>query len=188
LAGATLENLGLRAPARIYWKHVLSDIELLAQEHDAAQRLLDDVCATWLQLQHFSRVASTGSELADVLLSNGLIDEADEWATVAERYTATDDLHAQVRWYPVRAKIHAQRGELGPARDLAREGARLSELTDDLNRRAKVHCDLAAVLRLTGEDDAARLALSYALSLYERKGNVVAAEALQRLSDDRALV
>jgi tetratricopeptide (TPR) repeat protein len=187
-ARSTLEDLGLQAPARIYWAHVLSEIELLAQEHGAAERLLREICETWNSLQLFSRLASTASELADVLVHTGAIDEAEEWTTVAERYTADDDLHAQVRWYPVRAKIHGLRGELERARDAAQEGARLSKQTDDLNRRAKVHGDLAHVLRLVGDEDAARIAASDAVRLYTEKGNVVAAEALARLADDPALV
>jgi DNA-binding SARP family transcriptional activator len=187
-AKAILESLGLHGPARTYWAQVVSEIELLAQGRTAAEELLRGLCDTWIQLGQHSRLSSTASELADVLVSGGSVDEADEWTTLARTYTAEDDVHAEVRWYPVRAKIHAHRGELSLASDAARQSLRLSEMTDDLNRRAKVSCDVAEVHRLSGRPRDASSALRLAVRLYQRKGNLAAASAVRRLADDHALV
>ena len=51
----------------------------------------------------------------------------------------------------------------------------LAELTDFVNTRADALVDLAQILREAGRLEEASAAVSYALALYEEKGNKVAA-------------
>jgi hypothetical protein len=65
------------------------------------------------------------------------------------------------------------------AERLAREGVELAERTDFVNHSADARVDLAIVLSRLRRTDDAQAALAEALRLYERKGNVVAAERVR---------
>lgn len=77
-------------------------------------------------------------------------------------------------WRQAHAKLLARRGEVEARERLAREAVALAEETDMLNPHAGALGDLAEVLTLAGRDP--RAELEQALSLYERKGNLVSAE------------
>jgi tetratricopeptide (TPR) repeat protein len=79
---------------------------------------------------------------------------------------------SQVLWRTARAKLLARRGELEPAKALAREAVAVAEPTDLLITHADALFDLAEVLALAGRRDAALAALGDASELYERKGNL----------------
>jgi DNA-binding SARP family transcriptional activator len=187
-AQAAFEDLGMRTSVVTYCTPVLSEVELSAGEPREAARLLDELCKHLDRSHQFSRLASAASELAGALTMLGAFDEADRWIAVAESHTAADDLHAQIRLHPVRAKIHAHNGDLVLAEDAARTGVNLAESTDDLNRRARAHLQLGDVLRLAGDARAADSAFHRAIELYEQKGNVVAAEMVRVVAGAGALV
>ena len=172
-AKATLEELGMQAATDTYCLPVLGEIELLAGDPAASEQILRDLCARLERARDFSHLASRASDLAEALLKQGLIDQADEWTLVAERYAAPDDLDAQMLWRPVRAQIHALRGRFDLAEAVAREGVRLTERTDALNRRARAHVALADALLGTGKTNDASTALQRAIELYDEKGNLV---------------
>ena len=187
-ARTTLNDLGLKTLAVTYCAHVLGEIELLAGDPATAERVLRELCDELEHAKDFSQLASRASELAEALVLQGRLEEADEWTRLAERHAAPDDVHAQIRSRPVRARIHALRGALDVAEDLAREGATLSDTTDDLNRRAKAHRDLGEVLRLAGRTADSASAFQRALALFELKGNRPAAAQVRALQSDLALV
>jgi hypothetical protein len=83
----------------------------------------------------------------------------------------------QVSWRRGRARVHARRGEIRAAEQLAREAFAIAEATDFVNDRADALIDLSHVLEASGRCDEAVSAVSGALDLYESKGNVVAAAA-----------
>jgi tetratricopeptide (TPR) repeat protein len=126
--------------------------------------------------------------LADALLVLDAFDEAGEWMAIAERHTAADDLHALVRWYPVRARILARLGELEAAEDAARRGVQMAESTDDLNRLARAEYWLGRVVQLMGRENEAAAALDRAIALFTQKGNLVGASAVRSAIDDHAVV
>jgi hypothetical protein len=71
------------------------------------------------------------------------------------------------------------RGELAQAEAAAREAVLLAERSDDISQRGDALVDLAAVVDRHGKADDALTALRAAIALYERKGNLVAAERAQ---------
>jgi ATP/maltotriose-dependent transcriptional regulator MalT len=81
-----------------------------------------------------------------------------------------------VLWRSVRAKIFARRGELEGAETLGREVVELVANTDFLDLKASTALDLAEVLDAAGKTDEALELVDRARQLYERKGNVVAAQ------------
>ena len=159
-----------------YCAPVLAEIELLAGDATASERILRDLCDELISTKDFSRLSSRASDLADALAAQGLFDEAELWTRTAETHAAADDLNAKMMWPPVRAKTHAHRGELEMAEELARAGVALADMTDDLNRRARAYRELGDVLVAAGLADEAAQCLRQALDLFETKGNVAGAE------------
>jgi tetratricopeptide (TPR) repeat protein len=87
-------------------------------------------------------------------------------------------VRAQARWRRLRAKLLAQAGESERAVELARDAVTLTERCEAPNLQADALVDLAEVL---GRGDEALAALSEALRLYERKGNLASARQTAEL-------
>lgn len=119
--------------------------------------------------------------LADALLKQGKLDEADRYSSVGQELTASDDVMNNAAWRRVRARVLAQRGSLDEALALAREATEILSDTDYLDERGAAWLDLAEVLESCGRADEQKAAIRQAISLYEAKGNLVGrarAEAL----------
>jgi class 3 adenylate cyclase len=186
-ARAVLDDLGLRAAALTSCVGLLADIELLAGDNRAAELLLRDLCEELGRAQSHDELASSASDLAEALLGRGLDAESEEWTIVAERNAAEDDVHAQMMWRSVRAKVLARRGDVAQAVPLAEAAAMLAGSTDWLNGRARVERDLGDVLQLAGRASEAALSYARAAASYEQKGNVVGATLARRLGEGLAL-
>jgi hypothetical protein len=102
------------------------------------------------------------------------------WIETARRCAADSDVDALISLRCVEARALAQRDRLPDALDLARSAVALAETTDAPNRRAHALLDLASVLDACGAHGEADANRSAALTLYEAKENVVAAEAVRR--------
>ena len=119
--------------------------------------------------------------LADALLRQGKLDEADRYSSVGQELSTSDDVMNSAGWRRVRARVLAQRGELDAGLALAREAVSLLDETDFLDEHAAAWLDLAEVLRAAGQPDEAAAGIRQAIGLYEQKGNLVGrarAEAL----------
>ena len=114
------------------------------------------------------------SSLAQALLGLGREEEAEQWLERGRETAPSEERLPQMLWRQVRGKLLARRGELQEGDRLAREAVAIAEETDMLNAHADALIDLAKVLALAGRD--ARAELEQALTLYERKGNLVMAE------------
>jgi class 3 adenylate cyclase/tetratricopeptide (TPR) repeat protein len=154
---------------------VTGPMELLAGDPAAAERELQrglDI------LQPRGADSYQEALIAEALYGQGRVEEAAVHAGTAEAHAPADNVQAQVAWRGVRAKLETERAP-ERARILAGEAVSLAEATDATNLLADALADLALVLHLAGDDDAAEVT-SRALSLYEQKGNVA---AVRRLSD-----
>ena len=187
-ARATYEDLGQPAVAATYCGALLADVELLAGEATAAEDILRQLCAELERTHDYSHLASRASDLAEALYAQERLDEAEAWTRVAESHASEDDLDAQTFWRSVRARVHARRGELTTAEELAQEASRLIRESDGLSRRGRVERDLGEVLRLAGRLNEAADAFNRAVDLFERKGNIVAAAQIRDLQHDLATV
>jgi tetratricopeptide (TPR) repeat protein len=183
-----LDDLELRSAVDTYCIPVLADIELLAGHPEIAESHLRALCDRLEQSENFAHLASRAGDLAEVLVTRGLAEEARSWAEVAERHAAPDDLNAQIVWRRARARAEASLNELGRAEGLSRCALSLAETTDDLNCQAKSYRDLGIVLQHAGRADEAAAAIQRAAALFDRKGNVAAGAQLRALHHDRALV
>ncbi len=187
-AQSTLVDLGHPSAASIYCTTVLGQIALLADEPEAAERIFRNLCSDLEVSRDFNQLASRASDLAEALVRLEELDEANTWTRVAESHAATDDVKAQMMWRPVRAKVLARKGDFASATGLAREGVRLTNTTDGLNRRAEVQRDLGDVLSLAGDEERSVEAFGRAIELFEQKGNAVGARQVRALMDRKALV
>jgi hypothetical protein len=75
-----------------------------------------------------------------------------------------------------RARLRGARAE---AEQLAREAVAISEGTDGLNGQGDAYADLAEVLLLGDQADAAGATFDRALDRYERKANLVMAQRMR---------
>jgi predicted ATPase/class 3 adenylate cyclase len=151
-------------------------VEMLAGDPAAAERDLRRDFDTLTEMGEAYLLSTIAGELARAVYAQGRVEEADELSRIAEQFSAADDVTSQALWRSVRGKALALRGESDTALELAREAVALLGATDALVRQADALVDEAEVLGLLGRGAAARERLHEAIHLFERKGNVVAAE------------
>src|SRR5262249_39177295 len=163
-------------------------IEILAGRLEEAERHLREACGASIQRNEASFVSSQAAELADVLYRLGRYDDAQSWAKTARGQAGEGDLHAQVFWRSIEARLAARRGELEIGKSLANAAVAIMEQTDAVSQHARVLLDSAEVLRLTGNEAGARAAVKKAEQLYRAKGNVAGLEVANSLLTSDALV
>ena len=126
-------------------------------------------------------LSTVAAELADALLAQDRVDEAENWLELAQNRAASEDVSAQWSWRRTRAKLLARSGALSEAEVIAAEAVRIAERTDALSDRGAILLDLADVLHQARRPAEAAERVEQALSLFERKGNRVSAEAARLL-------
>jgi class 3 adenylate cyclase len=183
-----LEELGQPVAAAGTCATIAAITEKLAGDLDAAENVLRASSELFAKRGEWAHLATSAAELADTLYAQERYDEADEWTRTAERHAASDDLSAQFTWRSVRAKVVARAGDLGEAETLARRAVELVDRTDALNQRANVRLDLAHVLYLANQTDAAAAVASEAADMYEQKGNTVSERVARRMIERIATV
>jgi class 3 adenylate cyclase/tetratricopeptide (TPR) repeat protein len=177
------KDLGLEVMRASGVLRMAGEIELLAGDAPAAERVLREAYETLERVKDWGHLASVAPLLAEALLEQGRADESDRPLELTSRWIIEDDSDAQILLHRARSKLAAIRGDSGSAEALARRAVERATEGDDLNAHASALVGLADALELSGRGDEASAALRDALHLYERKGNVVAAERVrQRLS------
>ena len=121
---------------------------------------------------HFSSITHS---LATVVYAQERYDEADQLTRECEEACRANDVHSQIMWRAIRAKVLARRGAFDEAERLANEAVELAETGDFLLAHADAVADRAEVLELAGKRAEAASAFERAVELYEQKGVVIAA-------------
>ena len=176
------EELGLEADLAWGVADSAARVELLAGDPAAAELELRQACEALERMGNWGALATLAPELADVLYVLRRDDEALRLTELAERFANPEDAAPKIGWRRVRAKVLARRADFDEAERLAREAVAFAERTDYLDVRSQAVADLAEVLRLAGRPGESEAALEEAIRLYEKKGNVAAAERLRGLS------
>ena len=174
---SAFEELGLSLNSAV--SHHTAMVEMLAGDPAAAERCLRKGFAALEEMGDRALLSTTAAFLGEALLAQDREDEAEHVARLSAELAVEDDFMTQALWRVVRAAILARRGELADAERIAREAVVLAERTDFLNHKAETLVVLGTVLRQRERSEAAREALGEALSLYERKGNEVAASGVR---------
>jgi len=170
-----LENLRAAGILRM-----AGEIELMAGDLPAAERFLRESYQSLYHRKDWGHLASVAPLLAEVLLAQGQADEAETLVELASGWAIADDTEAHILVDRTRSKLAALEGDAAAAEVFARQAVERAEQDDDLNARARALVTLADALALGERTDEASAVLRDALSLYERKGNVVAAERVRR--------
>jgi predicted ATPase/class 3 adenylate cyclase len=172
-SSAIFEDLGQTLNSSV--SHVDAIVEMLAGDAAAAERHLLAGYHALEKMGDRAFLSTTAAYLAHAIHAQGRDDEAERFTRISEELGSRDDRISQVVWRSARAKIAAGRGDVAGAEALAREAVRIGALTDFVSSRGDALIDLAQVLRASGRIPEARAAATEALSLYEQKGNAVAA-------------
>jgi tetratricopeptide (TPR) repeat protein len=157
-----------------------AEMELLAGEFTAAERLLRPYCDDLRAAGDFGHLASAAHLLADAVLGLGGVEEALALTADIDRMTVAEDIDAQVGWRRVRAKALARQGSIEEAVQLAREAVAIAEQTEYHEPHVQSVEALGEILAAAGSDEAAEV-LRRAAELHEQKGNVVAAERVRQV-------
>jgi tetratricopeptide (TPR) repeat protein len=182
-ADAAFEELGRTLGSAV--SHHAVVVELLAGDPEAAERLLREGYAVLEEMGERAVLSTTAAYLGYALIAQGRHEEAGRFAELSAEQAPEDDALSQGMWRAVHASVLAARGELADAERFAREAVEIGERTDDTNQIADAHAVLGSVLARAGQQERAHAELSAAVALYERKGNLVAAE---RVRADLALL
>ena len=173
-ARATYEELDWADKVWENYAPIAAEIELLAGDYAAAERLLRENCSLLETWGEHARLATQAARLGEALYRQGQFDEAMRWAEVAERNAASDDASAQYLWRSLRAKGRAHRGDFDEANTLARRAIEIAASTDAVSPHAEVLLDAAEVGLVS---NGAEIAVEWgreAARLLEEKENVAA--------------
>jgi DNA-binding SARP family transcriptional activator len=140
-----------------------------------------EACSALIATGGGFHLATQAAELAQTLCDLTRFDEAEEWASVAERHARETDRQGWTCTRIARARLLLHAGELEAAAADAAEAVRLADLTDELNLRAVARRARGLVLEAQGRVEEAQAEVARAVAEYERKGNVAAAEAVKHL-------
>jgi class 3 adenylate cyclase len=152
-------------------------IEMLAGDPVAAEGELRRDYETLDRLGERNYITTVAAYLAEALYRQGRYQEADTFVAFTAKVAAPDDLSTQFLCRAVRAKLIAREGQIEAALDVAREAVDLTRQSDAPIDQANALMDLAYVLRQAEKNEDAIAAELEAASLYESKGNALAAAA-----------
>jgi class 3 adenylate cyclase len=156
------------------------EVEMLAGDASAAERAARRTCELLEELGDIAFRASAAGQVASSLYALGQLAEAERWAQIGEELASADDAMSNMLWRQVRAKLLARAGRHADAERLAGEAVARGAQTDMPNWHASALRDLAEVYVLADRNQDAVARLDEALTLYERKGNIVAAAATRK--------
>ncbi len=184
---ATFEELSLPVDAATL-SLSSARVELLADDAAAAERELRRGYDYLSGLDERYLRSSVAGLLAEALVAQGRLDEAEALAQETRELAAGDDVDAQTLWRTARARVLACRGELAEAETLAREAVGLLAPTDYVVNQVGALATLSGVLLLSGCEPEARAALAEARELADAKGSPVMLERLGELGAELAPV
>lgn len=149
-------------------------VEMLAGDPAAAERELRRDYRALETMGERYLLSTLAGELARAVYAQGRYDEAFELTQAAEGLSADDDITSQALWRVIRGKLLARQGHSQDAVALVDQAVELLRRTDASVFGDEGLLDVAEAMRLSGDAAAAHDYLREALSLFERKGNVVA--------------
>ena len=176
-ARAILEDLGL-VLAAAQATETAGAIEMLAGDPLAAESQLRAGYQSLDRMGDASMRVNLAALLAQALSAQGRHGEALVLTEVAEQTASPGDLSAQVLWQSARARALVGLGRSDEAEHFGLRAVELADRTDFLNVRADAL--LAYAPAAHARADAAE-AVAAAVRLYERKGNLVSAEAARSI-------
>jgi DNA-binding SARP family transcriptional activator len=128
-------------------------------------------------------LSTVAVDLPRAVYEQGRYDDAFALLGAIDENPAPTDSEWLIKRTGVPARLLARRRRFEEAERLAREGVAVAANCEFVVLHADVLLDLAEVLRLAGRPDEAEAATAEAVNIYERKGNVAAAERARALAE-----
>ena len=128
-----------------------AELEMLAEDADAAERELRDAIRIAMDMDASRYVALYRTRIAHVLVAQGRDEDA-----LTELEQARHVYGEAPKWKAARARVLAHRGETDEAVTVAREAADFMAGNDDITAHAEILVDLAEVLRAHGDSSRRR--------------------------------
>jgi len=160
------------------------EVERLTGDWQATERMYRTGYKILDRMGEKGQLSTLAVLLGNAVYAQGRYDEAFDLTEVSLEAASPEDFMSQMLWRALRAKVLASRGATSEADSLARVAVEVGRKTDSINVQGDVVMDLAEVLVLGGRERDAREAVEDALSLYERKGNVVSAARARAVLDE----
>jgi tetratricopeptide (TPR) repeat protein len=151
-------------------------INLWENDPIAAERELRPGYEALKKLGATSHLSTFAHLLAHAVYAQGRYDEAEQLTQECEDVSRPNDIHSQIAMRSMRAKVLARRGLREAAEQLAHEAVDFASKSDFHPAHADALMDLAEVLNLAGDTEAAAIAVEDAIRFYDLKGNVLAAD------------
>lgn len=178
---AQLQERGMRLHVAIFMQEAW-EIEMLADDHAAAERAARQGCEQLERLGEHSFLSTQACELAEALYALGRYDEAGQWALRGLELGGRDDLLTQVMGRGVRSRLLAREGQASAALVLAEEADSLARTSDSPWIQGDAALDLAEVLHLAGDRVRAAEMTQRAIECYQRNGATARVARAQRLT------
>jgi class 3 adenylate cyclase/tetratricopeptide (TPR) repeat protein len=151
------------------------EVERLAGEWESAERMYRRAYETYVRMGEKAQFSTLAVLLGNAAYAQGRHEDAFELTQESEAAASREDFLSQMLWRALRAKVLCGRGATSEAESLGRDAMEVGRKTDSIDMQGDVAMDLSEVLGRAGRALEAREAIEEALSLYERKGNLVSA-------------
>jgi class 3 adenylate cyclase/tetratricopeptide (TPR) repeat protein len=174
------EKLGLRH-RRAVFALVGAEIAVLEDDPAAGEEELRSAYDTLEAMGESGARAAIAAALADLLCTRGKYQDAADVAGIVEEIAEADDVFPQVLRRATVARLHAIRADFERAEILLRDALALAETTDFPALQATTFFAQAQVAALRGDEDESLNALARARSAHIAKGNIVAAQRVDRI-------
>ena len=171
------EELGLRY-MRAARSIASGSVELLAGDPAAAVRELRWGYDELEKMGERGTRSTLAAFLAQALVADGRYDDAIEFSNISQEMATEADVVTQAVWRSARGAALAETGDLSEGERLAREAVTLANGTDFVDLQAGTLIGLAGVLASGGRTEESTALAEQARVIYERKGNIAAAERL----------
>jgi DNA-binding SARP family transcriptional activator/tetratricopeptide (TPR) repeat protein len=180
-AQAIFEDLGTTMTSAV--THPASFVAMLTGDPATAETHLRRDYDSLQRMGEKGYLAVTAALLAQAIAEQGRHEEAERLALVGREAGEGEDLLGQIIWQGTLARTRTAGGCLTEADDLARSAVSLAKRTDFVNHHAQALLDLAEVQTAAGRLEEAEVAVTTAMDLYERKGNLLALERVGRAKE-----
>ncbi|MGH3091575.1 MAG: ATP-binding protein [Gaiellaceae bacterium] len=148
-------------------------LELREGNAVAAEREFRAGLESFQEMGELARATNLAALLADALVEQGRIDEAEQYVEVAREAAQESDPSGQAFWRLAAARLLVRCGAAEEAVRLASEGISIMHRTEELLTLPTLLLNQAEVLELAGRGNEAEAALRQAADVAARKGAVV---------------
>jgi tetratricopeptide (TPR) repeat protein len=155
-------------------------IHVLTGDPQAAEEVFRKCCEIFERFQNEAALSTVGSELGQVLYSQGRHADARRWSLLSEEVAPPGDIVAQFSWRSLKGKLLAREGRLDEAEALALEAVAIAGATDALTEKGEVLLDLAEVLAAASRRADAAGRVEEALAAFDLKQNGASSRRARR--------